>query len=154
MSAANLQASEEIEKLKDLVEDIDICHFCTNLKTGVGVTTRPMSAQKVDEEGNLWFFSNINSDENRKIKTDKRMQLFFSHPSKSSYLMANGEAEIIIDKNKTAELWTPLVKTCFKEGKDHPNISTIKVNTLTAYYWNTEGNKMINFFKMIASVAT
>lgn len=68
--------------------------------------------------------------------------------------MVNGKAEIIIDKNKIAELWTPLVKNCFKEGRDDLNIFTIKVNTLTAYYWNTEGNKMFNFFKMIASVAT
>lgn len=154
MSTANLQAGEGIEKLKDLVDDIDICLFCTNLKTGDGATTRPMSTQEVDEEGNLWFFSDINSDKNREIKMDKRVQLFFSHPSKNSYLVVNGEAEIIIDKNKTAALWSPLVKTWFKEGKDDPNISLLKVNTQSAYYWDTAGNKMINFFKMIASVAT
>ena len=70
MSTANLQASEGTEKLKDLVENIDICLFCTNLKTGDGATTRPMSAQEVDEEGNLWFFSDINSDKNREIKNE------------------------------------------------------------------------------------
>lgn len=88
------------------------------------------------------------------IKEDARVQLFFSHPSKNSYLIVNGDAEIIIDKNKVEELWSPLVKTWFKEGIDDPNISLIKVNTKSVYYWDTDGNKMINFFKMIASVAT
>ena len=85
---------------------------------------------------------------------DKRVQLFFSHPGKNSYLVVNGDAEIVIDQNKTEELWSPLVKTWFKDGKDDPNISIIKVNTQSAYYWDTAGNKMINFFKMLASVAT
>jgi len=41
-----------------------------------------------------------------------------------------------------------------KEGKDDPNISVIKVKPTTAYYWDTDGNRMVNFFKMVVSVAT
>lgn len=82
------------------------------------------------------------------------MQLFFSHPGKSSYLVVNGEAEIILDKVKIEELWTPVAKIWFKEGKDDPNISVIKVKPTTAYYWDIDRNRMINFLKMVASVAT
>ncbi len=151
---SNLRNAEGIKKLKEMVEDIDICLFCTNLKTDDGSTCRPMGTQDVDENGNLWFFSDINSDKNKEIRENKNVQLFYSHPGKSSYIVVNGEAEIIIDKNKTAEIWSPLVKTWFKGGKEDPNISIIKVNTHSAYYWDVAGNKMINFFKMIASVAT
>lgn len=145
---------KSIKKLRELVEEINICLFCTNLKIDDGATCRPMGAQKVCDQGNIWFFSELNSDKNKEIKQDKHVQLFFSHPGKSSYLVVNGEAEVIIDKNKTDELWTPFAKIWFKEGKDDPNISIIKVNPTTAYYWDTDGNKMINFFKMIASVVT
>ena len=150
----DLTHSESIDKLRELVEEINICLFCSNLKTDNGSTCRPMGAQKVCEQGNIWFFSEVNSDKNREIKQDKHVQLFFSHPGKSSYLVVNGEAEVIIDKNKTDELWTPFAKIWFKEGKDDPNISIIKVKPSTAYFWDTDGNKMINFFKMIASVVT
>ncbi len=150
----DLTHSESINKLRELVEEINICLFCTNLKIDDGATCRPMGAQKVCDQGNIWFFSEINSDKNREIKQDKHVQLFFSHPGKSSYLVVNGEAEIIIDKNKTNELWTPFAKIWFKEGKDDPNISIIKVKPTTAYFWDTDGNKMINFFKMIASVVS
>ena len=150
----DLTHSESIDKLRELVEEINICLFCSNLKTDNGSTCRPMGAQKVCEQGNIWFFSEVNSDKNREIKQDKHVQLFFSHPGKSSYLVVNGEAEVIIDKNKTDELWIPFTKIWFKEGKDDPNISIIKVKPSTAYFWDTDGNKMINFFKMIASVVT
>ena len=145
---------KSIKKLRELVEEINICLFCTNLKIDDGATCRPMGAQKVCDQGNIWFFSELNSDKNKEIKQDKHVQLFFSHPGKSSYLVVNGEAEVIIDKNKTDELWTPFAKIWFKEGKDDPNISIIKVKPSTAYFWDTDGNKMINFFKMIASVVT
>ena len=82
------------------------------------------------------------------------MQLFFSHPAKGGYPVVNGEAEIILDKSKIEELWTPVAKIWFKEGKDDPNISIIKVLPTTAYYCDTNGNRMINFIKMVASVVT
>ncbi len=150
----NLNNQEAIDKLKSLINDIMICLFCTNLKTDDGSTCRPMSALKVCEEGNIWFFSEKGSDKNNAIAADKNVQLFFSHPPKSSYLVVNGEAEIILDKSMIEELWTPVAKIWFKEGKEDPTISIIKVKPTTAYYWDTDGNRMINFFNMIASVAT
>jgi general stress protein 26 len=82
------------------------------------------------------------------------VQLFFSHPAKNSYLVVNGASEIILDKTKIEELWTPIAKIWFKEGKDDPSISIIKVTPTTAYYWDKDGNKMINFLKMVASLVT
>jgi general stress protein 26 len=150
----HLQSQDGVKKLKDMVEEIGMCLFCTNLKTNDGATCRPMSPQEVDYEGNLWFFSDVRSDKNREIAMDNAVQLFFAHPPKSSYMVVNGEAEIIIDRNRTEELWSPAIKIWFSQGKDDPNISIIKVHTKSAYYWDGEGGTMVNFFKMLASVAT
>ena len=150
----NLINKEAIDKLKSLVNEITVCLFCTDLKTDDGSTCRPMTAIKVCDQGNIWFFSEKSSDKNKAIASDKEVQLFFSHPGKSSYLVVNGEAEIILDTAKIEELWTPIAKIWFKEGKDDPSISVIKVTPKSAYYWDTNGNQMINFLKMVASVAT
>lgn len=150
----NLNNKEAIDKLKSLVNEIMVCLFCTNLKTDDGSTCRPMTAIKVCDQGNIWFFSEKSSDKNKAIAADKDVQLFFSHPGKSSYMVVNGEAEIILDKTIIEELWTPTAKIWFKEGKDDPNISVIKVTPTNAYYWDINGNQMINFLKMIASVIT
>jgi general stress protein 26 len=88
----NLNSKQSIAKLKSLVDDIMICLFCTDLKTDDGATCRPMNAIEVCDQGNIWFFSEKNSDKNKAIVADKDVQLFFSHPGKSSYLVVNGEA--------------------------------------------------------------
>lgn len=150
----NLAQQDAIKKLKDLVNDIDMCLFCTNLKTGDGSTCRPMSTAQVDNNGDIWFMSPKDSDKNREIAIDSKVQLFYSHPGKSSYLVVNGNASLQYDKKKIEELWSPLDKTWFKEGKDDPNISLIRVSDINAHYWDTTGNRMVNFFKMVASVAT
>jgi len=150
----NLTAGEGIKKLKQLVDDIDICLFCTDLKTDDGATCRPMSRQEVDETGSIWFFSESNSDKNKAILKDNAVQLFFSHPGKHSYLVVNGLAEIINDREKIEALWSPVAKAWFTEGKEDPNISLLKVSPISAYYWDTEGNKMVNILKFLASVAT
>lgn len=113
-----------------------------------------MSAIKVCDHRNIQFFSEKDSDKNKAIASDKNVQFFFSHPAKGSYLVVNGEGQIIIDKTKVVELWTPVAKIWFKEGKDNPNISIIKVTPTTAYYWDIDGNRMINFIKIVASVVT
>ena len=150
----NLRDSKAIEKIKELATAIDICLFCTNITIDQGETTRPMSTQNVDDEGNLWFFSDKNSGKNKEIENDSTVRLYYSHPSKSSYMVLNGTAEIQFDKNKVSEIWSPMVNAWFPDGKEDSNISLIKVTPKNAYYWDIEGNQMINFFKMIASAAT
>lgn len=150
----NLYSKEAIDKLKSLVSDIGICLFCTDLKKDDGANCRPMSAIKVCDQGNVWFFSEKDSEKNKAILSDKNAQLFFSHPAKGIYLVVNGDAEIILDKAKIEELWTPGAKIWFKDGKDDTNISIIKVTPTNAYYWDADGSRMVNFLKMVASVVT
>ena len=150
----NLEKSEGIIKLKKMVDDCKFCFFCTNLSNHNGATSTVMTAQDVDSEGNIWFFSGINSERNHDIATDNNIQLYFSCPEKNSYLSVNGQASIILDKAKIKELWNPLLKMWFKEGADDMNISLIKVTTKNANYWDSADGVMVNFFKMIASVLT
>ena len=146
--------NEGVKKLQELIDSINICFFCTHLKAGDGATATPMSAQKVDEEGNILFFSGKDSDKNKEINKDNDVQLFFSHPGKSSYLVVNGEASIVTNIEKMKELYSPVIKIWFKDGVEDPNISLIKVVTKNAYYWDTVGGKAVNFIKMLASVVT
>ena len=150
----NFDHKKAIDKLKSLVHGISIHLFCSDPKTDEGFTSRPMSAIKVCDQGNMWFFSEKDSDKNKAIDNDENMQLFFSHPAKGSFLVVNGEEEIILDKSKIEEMWTSAAKIWFEEGKDDPNIAIIKVIPTTEYYWDTNGNRMINFIKMVASVVT
>ncbi len=63
-----------------------------------------------------------------------------------------GNDVITEDKNKIDELWTPIIKTWFQEGKDDPNLTLLKVTPAEAYYWDTKHGKMVSFAKMMASI--
>jgi general stress protein 26 len=154
LNIENLEKKEGVLKLQKLVDDAKFCFFCTDLNNENGTTSTIMTAQKVDEEGNIWFFSGIDSDRNRDIKLNKNVQLYFSNPEKNAYLAVNSQAEIVTDKLKMKELWNPILKIWFKDGIEDANISLIKASTNTAYYWDSEGGKMVNFIKMIGSLIT
>lgn len=150
----NLEAEQGILKLKKMVDEVKFCFFSTDVKNNNEPTSTIMTAQSVDDDGNVWFFSGLDSDRNRDIERNRIVHLYFSSPEKNAYLSVTADASIVMDKNKMAELWNPLLKIWFKDGIDDKNISLIKAATKTANYWDSEGGKMINFFKMIAAVVT
>jgi len=149
----NLTDTKGIEKIRDLAKDADICLFTTNLSS-VPLTARPMSTAAVDDEGNIWFLSRMGSDKNNEISADSRVQLFYSNKSSSEYLSVFGSAEIIHNRGKIEELWTPIAKAWFTGGKDDPSVSIIKVTPQDAYYWDTKNNKMVSLIKIAVSAVT
>lgn len=149
----NLGSEDALAKLKELAEDIRVCMFCTEL-SNVPFSTRPMGLQEVDKQGNLWFLSSADSNKNFEIKVNEKVQLIFAKNADAHFLSVYGEATIYKDRNKIEEMWTPMVKAWFKEGKDDPNVTVIRVTPVTAYYWDTKNGKMITLLKIAISAVT
>ncbi len=149
----NLTNQDAIEKLRDMAEEVRICMFCT-YDASHRLQTAPMSANKVDEEGNLWFISDKNSKRNEDLTTNVTTDLIFGDPSKENFISVHGTSEIIYDKELVKELWNPIAKTWFQGGVDDPNISIIKVTPHDAYYWDTKHGKMVSFLKIAVGALT
>ena len=150
----NLEQEKGIAKIKQIVNDVKFCFFCTNPENQNSAEATVMTAQTVDEHGKIWFFSGRDSDRNRNIKTNQNVQLYFSCPEKDAYLAVNATASIVFDREKMEELWNPILNIWFKDGVDDQNISLIQATAVNANYWDSKDGKMINFFKMIASAIT
>jgi general stress protein 26 len=146
----DLNNNEAIEKLTSLVKDIKTGLFCTELNH-TPINSRPMSVQEVDDQGNLWFISSANSNKNFEILKDNQVQLFFANNSSSQYLSVYGTASIYKDQAIIDELWSPIAKAWFEEGKNDPNVTVIKVTPSDAYYWDTKDGKIISLIKMAGS---
>jgi general stress protein 26 len=142
----NLTANDAVEKMREIAKDANICMFVTNLEK-LPLDARPMATQEVDDDGNIWFMSSKSSNKHIDIKNDDRVQLFYSHTGNYEYLSVFGSAELVNDRNKIEELWTPMAKTWFEEGKDDPDIELIKVTPEDAYYWDTKNSKMVSLIK-------
>jgi len=149
----NLYNEDAVKKIKDFVNDIKVCMFCTNV-THLPFRTRPMSTLEVDEEGNLWFFSAKSSDKNDEIKDNDTVQLIYAKNSDAHFLTITGQATLVHDKAKKDELWNPIVKAYFPGGKEDPNLALIKVKPVAAHYWDTVYGKMVTWLKMATSAVT
>ena len=143
----NLSGAEANDKIQELVKQTDTCFFCSNIETGVPMSVRPMSVQKVDDEGNFWFLSAKDSHKDEEVKRDPFVHLLFQGSAHSDFLNIYGIAEIVEDRSKIDELWQPILKTWFTEGKDDPRISVIKVVPSEGYYWDNKHGNAVAFAK-------
>ena len=150
MSTENLSNKEALEKLKKLSEDARTCMFTTNLDT-LPLSSRPMSLQECDEEGNLWFISSSDSNKNFEIGNDNRVQLFFMNNGSSEYLNVYGEAFIYKDKATIEDKWSVFANAWFN-GKDDPNVSVIRVTPKDTYYWDTKAGKIVTLLTFAKAI--
>ncbi len=149
----DLGGPEAIAKIKEMVDSAKSCFFLTNIKSGLPVSMRPMSVQKVDDEGNFWFLSANDSHKDLEISKDPMVHLLFQGSPHSDFLNIYGIAEVSEDKEKIKELWEPIMKVWFTEGQDDPRISVIKVEPTEGYYWDNKHGNAIAFVKMLAGAA-
>ncbi|MEJ8844710.1 pyridoxamine 5'-phosphate oxidase family protein [Lacibacter sp. H375] len=148
----DLQQVEASKKIKQMVDDADIGLLTTDL-TSLPLKARPMSRQKVDDDGTIWFFSHKDSDKNHDIDKDSRVQLFYSNKGSMEYLSLYGTAEIIQDAAMAKELWSAPAKIWFKDPDD-PNLTILKVIPEDGYYWDTKDGKIVSLFKMVVGAVT
>jgi general stress protein 26 len=149
----DLSHKEGVEKMKELAESARICHFVTSLSQKP-LSSRPMATQEVDDEGNFWFLSKKSSHKNEQIDDDPEVQLFYSNTGGSEYLTVFGYAEAIRDRDKLEDLWSPIDKAWFTEGKNDPEITIIRVRPADAYYWDTKTNKLTYLIKIATGALT
>lgn len=145
----NLANKAAIEKIKEIAEKAESCFFCTAAAIGESAGARPMSVQKIDENGSLWFLSATDSHKNKEIAIDPEVKLYFQGSQHSEFLQLNGNARIHTDKSKIKELWKPILKTWFTEGENDPRISVIQITPTVGYYWDNKHGKAIAGIKML-----
>lgn len=144
--------TESIEKLKELIEDIDFCMLTTI--EGDRLKSRPMSTQQFEFDGDLWFFSSENTHKVDEIKNDPRVNVAYSKPDDDRYISVSGRAEVVRDRAKIEELWSPVLKAWFPDGLDDPTLCLLKVAVEEAEYWDTPSGKIVQLVGFVKALAT
>lgn len=149
----DLRGTKAIERIRRMIEDAPSCFFCTTAGSFGSKGARPMSVQKVDEEGNLWFLSASDSYKNQELLADPSVKLYFQSSAHAGFLMLAGRATISTDRKKIEELWQPVLKTWFTGGADDPRITVIKVTPSEGYYWDNKHGNFVAGVKMLIGAA-
>jgi general stress protein 26 len=139
----NLQQEDAIKKFKKLAQEVNICMFITNTNEEKE-HTRPMATIDVDDDGTLWFYTDIRSIKVEEVTMDKQVHLTYAHPGKESYMDVWGTSSIVTDRALIKEKWSPVVKAYFPGGADDPNVALMKVRPTSVYYWESETGKMVS----------
>lgn len=116
--------------------------------------SRPMSTQEMDENGDLWFFSADNTRKVDEIAADNRINAAYSDPDGNTYVSVFGRAEVVKDRAKIEELWSPVLKAWFPEGVDDPTICLLKVSIKEAEYWDAPSSKFVQLAGFVKALAT
>lgn len=128
--------NQNIKKIGELIAGIDIAMLTTAGEDG-RLFSRPMATQKVDFDGDLYFFTYDNSPKSVEIQHDAQVNVAYSHPSKNDYVSVSGHAQIVHDQAKMKELWNPIYNAWFPQGLETPHIALLKVTAESAEYWDS-----------------
>lgn len=144
---------EAIGKLAELIHGIDIAMLTTLAEDGT-LRSRPMAIQRQRFDGQLWFYTQMDSPKSHEIQEDQRVNVSFAEPKQHRYVSVSGEAELVRDQEKIKEFWSPTYKRWFPEGLEDPNLVLLRVTVDQAEFWDSSGAKMIYLFGLVRRAVT
>jgi len=154
MGAATQRQEDDLEKLRDLIKDIDFCMLTTVDEDG-DLHSRPMSSNgEIDRDGDIWFFTNSSSHKVSEIARLPKVNVSFADPENQRYVSVSGTGQMVRDQKKIEELWKPEFKIWFPKGKDDPEIALLKVNLEKAEYWDSPSSTIGFALSFVSSLVT
>lgn len=127
---------EGLDKVRSLIEGVRTC-MLTSIDRDGGLISRPMAVQKVEFDGDLWFFSEADSPKVANVAADPHVNVAFVDDS--LWVSLKGQAEVVDDPAKKEELWNPFVAAWFTHEPADPAIVLIRVHADSAEYWDSPG---------------
>ena len=128
----------DFEKLGELIKDMRIAMLTTVERDGT-LHTRPLATLKYANDEELWFFTSLDSAKVHEVEEDRRASVTYSDMDQNVYVAVSDIADIVRDRKKAEELWTPMAKAWFPQGLDDPQLALLRVRIERAEYWDSPG---------------
>ena len=145
--------NESIKKIGEFIQDIDFT-MMTTIDDNGELQSRPMSTQKTEFDGSVWFFTYENTHKIEHIKSNRHVNLAYSAPDQQTYVSLKGTAQMLKDRRKMEELWSPELKAWFPDELETEGITLIKVAVETAEYWDSTSSMVAHAIGLVKSVVT
>jgi general stress protein 26 len=152
-SFRELRGKEGMDKISDLVKGIRIAMMSTIDANGE-IHSRPMATQDEPFNGTLWFLTGKASEKVYEIRQSQKITLDYADPGNSKYITLRGTASVNNDRARIDEMWNPLYKAWFPNGKDDPNITVLRVDVTEGEYWEANSSKLIMGIRYVAAAVT
>jgi general stress protein 26 len=135
------------------VKGIRVAMMTTTSPDG-SLHSRPMATCEGLEDGSLWFFTSCETEKVREINVDHRVNVTYSDAEDDRYVAIAGTAEIVRDRGKMKELWSPLLRAWFPRGLEEPDIALLRVDVERAEYWDPTAGVLSAIVSRVRSAVT
>lgn len=146
-------AQENLHILGEILDEIRVGMITTVSPTGE-IYSRPMYLQAVDEKGDLWFFTSTKSALIEQVRENNNLMITFADSNKNKFLSAQAMAKEVFDRAKMQELWTPYLKTWFKDGIDTPDLVLLKLEMQNVEFWDSPNAAAVKAVGMVKALIT
>jgi len=141
---------EGIKKVAELMDGANIGTLTT--LDGTRLVSRPMGLQKLEFDGDLWFFTYKQS--NKVAEITKNPQVNVAFENNNAWISIAGTAEVVDDKAKAKELWNVFLKAWFEDGLETEGLTLLKVSADAAEYWDADSPKVVQLFGVAKAAIT
>ena len=128
------ERQQTIERLGSMISKIRIAMLTTLTDDGA-FRSRPITTHGARFDGDLWFFTRIDSAKLDELGQHRRVGVSYASPAENIYVSLSGTARISMDRAKARELWDPSYHSWFPGGPTDPELALIKVVVELAEYW-------------------
>lgn len=138
-------ADTDLHKLGEFVKDIEVAMMTTRAADG-SMVSRPLQTLKLDDNGELIFFTAAESHKIDELTADSTVNLAYADASEQRYVSVRGRARMDRNPDTIDELWSPAQKIFFPDGKGDPNLMVLRIRVQDASYWEGASNFMARAF--------
>ena len=144
-------SAEDTRKVAELIKGERFA-FLTTIAPGGKLTSRPMTLQEVEFDGDLWFFAERGSHPVDHIAANPQVNVGVG--SGGTWVSLTGSATVVDDVAKKKELWNGGVEAWFPQGPEDPSVVLIRVDGDSAEYWDSPGGRLATALSFVKAKAT
>ncbi|HEY1453442.1 MAG TPA: pyridoxamine 5'-phosphate oxidase family protein [Roseiarcus sp.] len=142
----------DIDRVWALLKDIPVAMVVTHDGQGQNVRARPMAPRPAQEEGVVYFLTDVDSPKADEIRRDSMICLALADHGRRKYLSITGHGEISDDRDRIRQIWS-IYDKAFWPDKDDPRIRVLRVTPESAEFWEGEG-AVVTAVKLVAATVS
>lgn len=149
---SDISRNEAIKLLAGLIHHIDIAMLTTVEEDGT-LRSRPMATQRTPFDGELWFFTCLNSPKVREVLHYREVNVSYVQADHQAYVSVSGLGEVVTERAKIAQLWHPSYAAWFPDGPSDPSLALLRVHVDRAEYWEAPSGVVVHLIGLAKSQA-
>lgn len=146
-------SAKDQQDLWKRIGDLRVAMLTTLDRDGT-LSARPVTTQRVEPDGTLWFFIAADGGIAADLARNSRVHLCFMDVGDDVYVWLRGTGALVDDIVKVKDLWSPLAGAWFPGGPEDPNLGLLQVKVDRGDYWDVEASKLVQFFSMAKAAIT